>query len=143
MHLLGGACAFGLLLSVAPKISSNVLYLEWFFFALAGALFPDIDTTSKGQKWFYIFFMILIGLCIFFMKWFLCAILALLLCVPIISRHRGLFHRWYFITILCIGFLVALKIYAPNYENNFCWDLYFFAAGAYSHLLLDKIGSIF
>lgn len=141
MHLLGGACVFGLLMLVAPKVS-NTTFLEWGLFALAGSLFPDIDTTSKGQKLFYILFMILIGFCIFFKRWLLCAAFALLLCVPIISRHRGLFHKWYFVTIFSVCSFIALKINAPAYLPALCWDLCFFTAGAYSHLLLDKIQSI-
>ena len=59
LALYGGLIAF--LWHTAPSLQTLVV---WFIAICAGALFPDIDTKSKGQKYFYwiMFFIMYLGL---------------------------------------------------------------------------------
>src|SRR5579863_1742939 len=64
---------------------------------LAGSLFPDMDVKSKGQNFFYK--LVLVALLIFFFKGYTRPFIALSFAavVPMLVRHRGLFHAWWFV----------------------------------------------
>ena len=68
-HLAGGLFAY--LLSIYAVITlrtiSFALALEWLLFCLLGALFPDVDIKSKGQKIFY-WIVLLLGTFLLFRK---------------------------------------------------------------------------
>ena len=138
-HIVGGIGIF-LLLSyfLVPSEISIITKIECLLFALAGSLFPDIDINSKGQRLFYSLFMLILAVCLKFGRWFACGVMSLILCVPIIAKHRSIFHRWWFLTLIFVFAGFFLRTYAPTYWQISNWNLYFFAAGAYSHLLLDR-----
>src|SRR5882724_10040377 len=54
-HLVGGAAVYVLFLCCIIGVVKPSLLMasEWLIFTLAGALFPDVDIKSKGQKYFY------------------------------------------------------------------------------------------
>ena len=74
-HLVGGAVAYGVTVYLLRSLNPTAITLvEWFVCTLAGALFPDVDTKSKGQKYFYsVLWMVHLGL-FFFEKFKLVAI---------------------------------------------------------------------
>ena len=111
--------------------------LEWLGAAMAGALFPDVDVKSKGQQLFYSgLIMLSVLLLVFdyhhFLAWFL--VLSL---IPLILKHRGLTHEWWFLTLLTGGVCTLLYWAFPYYRLIIMYAALFFWLGAISHLWLD------
>ncbi len=140
-HLLGGAAAAGLLLSALSclgiVVPTPLCGIEWILACLAGSLFPDVDIKSKGQKLFY---WILFGLFVYLYirkKLMMLGLFSIIGILPMLVRHRGLFHKWWF--IVGVPFLLAALTshYFPQYKNALFFDALFFVVGALSHLLLD------
>ena len=107
-------------------------------FCLLGALFPDVDTDSKGQNLFYaVFAAVDLGLILGkFYMW--AAWLGFFAMLPAIDSHRGWTHTWWAmllvpLPILGVPLLVqgaeSLRVFLPFYLA--------FCAGYFSHLLLD------
>lgn len=105
---------------------------------LLAALFPDVDTSSKGRPLFY---GLLAGVDMVLIinqqyKW--AAIVGLVAMLPAIGNHRGWTHTWWAMI------LVPLVILAlPLVLFQFTWQSlapYFAAAvlGYFSHLALDR-----
>ena len=57
--------------------------------------------------------------------------------VPMLVRHRGLFHRWWFLAGLSGGIACIMCWYFPANRSAICLDSLFFFIGAASHVLLD------
>jgi len=138
MHLVGGAAAYLSLLLLCSWLNPTIpTAFEWLGFCLIGSLFPDIDIGSKGRYVFYrIFLIFLLVFLIRENKMALC-LLSVLMLLPMLVTHRGLFHLWWFVT--GVPFLVACLCscsYA-SCKQAFMLDAFFFAAGALSHLYLD------
>lgn len=111
--------------------------IQWLIAILAGSLFPDIDIKSKGQKLFYrAFFCILAG-CLFCKSYVIAGFLGLLSVTPLMVKHRGLFHRWWFLLIIIIAACQGLICYFPLYQNTILINAVFFFIGVLSHLWLD------
>ena len=137
-HLIGGACAFGLLFYCCANANvSHVTFVEWFLLTELGALFPDVDVNSKGQKVFYSMLILSLVILAIFHAWMAFCIIAFLSFFPIVSRHRGLFHKWWFLLLITLGVGIILKSYFPSHQNIVLWDMLFFATGVFSHILLD------
>lgn len=140
-HLVGGAIfyviAVYLFLHFCPQHVSGVTAFGWLLCTLAGSLFPDIDTKSKGQKYFYFILLWLFVLLLYFKKTELVALLAVVAFIPLVVRHRGIFHQLWFVCV--ITFIVALCLcnVFPHCEKSIQLDALFFALGALSHLWLD------
>lgn len=140
-HLLGGLAAGGLLISILSCLQvicpTPLCGIEWVLASCLGSLFPDIDIKSKGQKIFYwlllIFFMYLYST----KKLMMLGLFSIIGILPMLVRHRGLFHKWWF--IMAVPFLLALctSQYFPCYKTAFFFDALFFVFGAFSHLILD------
>src|SRR3989338_4468594 len=100
-HLLGGSITYVTLMYVSKHLGlgPNDLNLQAQALAtcLIGALFPDIDTKSKIQK--YTYSSVMIGSMYFLAagQIYQAGILATLSLLPLIASHRGLFHRLWFI----------------------------------------------
>lgn len=138
-HLIGGCIAYGLLMLVLYRYNpSYTKSVEWLFCCLAGSLFPDIDIKSKGQKYFYRFVLLLFCLLLFYKKHELfvcCSVIAL---IPMLVRHRGLFHELWFVVIApCALFVIVMNMW-PTLSYQFFFHVLFFIAGAISHLWLDR-----
>jgi membrane-bound metal-dependent hydrolase YbcI (DUF457 family) len=105
--------------------------------AIAGALFPDIDTKSKGQKIFYVGILCLIFICLKKHQVFYALSISIISFIPILVKHRGLFHNMWFVFLL-----IALSSYitahiVPAYTWYIIRGASFFALGVMSHLWLD------
>lgn len=137
-HLFGGLVAFGAVCYFVRAYNPPLLTLaEWCLCALMGALFPDVDIKSKGQKYFYtillITFIVLVGQ----KKLFLVSCMSIIALVPLLTRHRGLFHNVFFVIgfPFAVWFVLSMShpVYAPVLLNH----VIFFVAGQLSHLVLD------
>ncbi|MBT3455485.1 hypothetical protein HN446_00295 [bacterium] len=137
-HVIGGAVAFVLLFSFMDLSQvSHITFVEWFLFTIMGALFPDVDIGSKGQKLFYSLLLIVLAILAFYGRWFTCGILCFVSLFPILVRHRGLFHKWWFILIVPMPLMLYLANCWPKFSHSLSWATIFFMVGIFSHLLLD------
>ncbi|MBN1549698.1 metal-dependent hydrolase [Candidatus Babeliales bacterium] len=137
-HLLGGVVAWGLLLyGVRDVHPTGITCMEWLGWCLFGSLFPDIDTHSKGRKIFY--YAVSTGLIYFLLagKYQFFIALSMVSVVPFFVRHRGIFHRAWFILLCCIVPWLYIRTTFPQYVVPAQWSVLFFGIGALSHLLLD------
>lgn len=107
------------------------------FCTLFGALFPDVDTKSRGQRYFYQLLCVILVVYICKKHFIAVSICALLAIVPLLSRHRGIFHQAWFLIILTIGIVAGILktgICSISYVYH---GAFFFLVGAFSHLFLD------
>lgn len=137
-HLIGGTLAFGAMYyCLGSFCPSTLTAFHWFFASLAGALFPDIDVKSKGQKYFYWVLLFLFMILIIENRLDILALLALLSVIPMLVRHRGLFHRPWFILFLSLALWIIISAFHPLWARALFFVTVFFIAGAISHLWLD------
>lgn len=138
-HLIGGCVAFAAVLIILPPAYPTTLLtaFEWLLFTLAGSLFPDIDIKSKGQKYFYWMILILLILLLHTRRFIPLAAVSILSMIPMLSKHRGLFHRTWFIIAAPLIAWQIVALYFPAIKELFMYDMLFFIAGALSHLWLD------
>jgi LexA-binding, inner membrane-associated putative hydrolase len=137
-HLAGGVVTYAvglyLLHSYCP---SGFVAIQWLGCTLAGALFPDIDVKSKGQKYFYWVVLALFGLLIYQKQYRLLSVASIASVIPMLARHRGVFHKISFIIGLSFGTWLCVHMYVPSLSKMFLYFSLFFAAGALSHIMLD------
>lgn len=138
-HLAGGIFVY--LLSIYYIASQQEVSLgtglEWLLFCLAGALFPDVDVKSKGQKIFYWLLLILALILLINHRVQALMALGIIGVIPMIVPHRGIFHRlWFVILIPTMGAWVTCS-YLPHCTSIIVYDTLFFIIGAISHLWLD------
>lgn len=137
-HLIGGVAAYTILFLLIPERDiSMYTATKWLFFSLAGSLFPDIDTKSKGQKLFYwiIFFFFIVA--ITQQNFVACTVMGIIAIVPLLVKHRGLFHSLWFVVGCPLGVAILIAAYFPGLSELLFLDTTFFIFGALSHLLLD------
>jgi hypothetical protein len=141
-HLITGLVTYlvlvHLLKSAEPSASTLVLGL---MFCLCGALFPDIDVKSKGQKLFYILLLCLLIYLMIEEKYCMFAVMSFLGIIPLLVRHRGVFHYIWFLTAMACAFSLMVKSFCGSVEQIMLNNVWFFFAGSVSHVLLDRAGT--
>lgn len=141
-HLVGGLLTYLAILQIMKQNDPSTMTIFFgLLFCLLGALFPDIDVKSKGQKVFYSLLLGILIMLLYKQQYCLFAVMSLLGIIPILVKHRGIFHHiWFLLSISFLG-TVAVKSWCGSYENimiNNCW---FFFAGTVSHVVLDRVVS--
>lgn len=139
-HLVGAFAFLGLSLAAlgcAGYYLKPIVVAQGLFFVFLGALFPDIDTKSKGQRLFYaVMFVAMMGLLIY-QKYLAGLALAILGFFPLFVKHRALFHKFWFATMLVVAAVLGCALYWPAYTNAGIRNGLFFLVGILSHLVLD------
>jgi len=138
-HLIGGTVTYLAILQIIQSLQpSPSVVISGFIFCVIGSLFPDIDIKSKGQKLFYSIALAVLCYFLWFKRIDLFIGLSLLITVPLLVRHRGLFHELWF--LIFISITTALVV--GNFHSDFSvWAMknaLFFLAGAISHIILDR-----
>ncbi len=145
---LGAGTAYALALSNVPieRFAESAGLLEnWqalaalFVLSMLFALFPDVDTNSKGQDIFVGLAFVVDVLLIFNGNIQAAAYLGLIAMLPIISHHRGWTHSKLAMILVPLPILVV-----PYLHNDAILPIsivYYGAAvaGYFSHLLLDGL----
>ncbi len=137
-HIFGGVGLFCIARYALKGYNPSILTsIEWLFFTIFGALFPDIDIKSKGQKLFYRLLFLLF--CVLFLqqRFAAVALLSLLGVFPLLVKHRGITHSIWFIGTLSITSITYTYLFVPQYASIIFFDTLFFFIGAFSHLWLD------
>ncbi len=139
-HLVGGAAAYTLLFLLLLRNSITPSFItagEWLICALAGALFPDIDIKSRGQKYFYRIVLLLFSILIIQKQFELLAFGSIIATIPMLVRHRGIFHRLWFVVLMPMLIWALVALSTPELSTTVWYDVLFFIVGAISHLWLD------
>jgi membrane-bound metal-dependent hydrolase YbcI (DUF457 family) len=141
-HLAGGLffavmCLVGAVL-IGWLVFDPLLAAGLVGFCLLGALFPDVDTDSKGQN-LYCMVLAAVDFGLILQKYYMWAAwLGLLSMFPAMGSHRGWTHTWWAMLIIPLPILLiptlalgieAMATFAPFYMA--------FCVGYFSHLLLD------
>lgn len=139
-HLFGGLVLYVMILFVCMGLMikfSLFRAIEWLFFILAGSLFPDIDTKSKGQKYFY-FATLLFFIFLAVRKQFeMATCCSFMIMTPLLVNHRGVFHNPLLVIIVPLCAWAVIHSLVPKVSYRFFLDILFFIAGALSHIWLD------
>lgn len=137
-HLAGGVGAYCIGMYFCMDYNPTIMTgFEWLLCALAGSLFPDIDTKSKGQKIFYYGILMLLFYLIAGDHKEVIAYVSLLAMIPLIVNHRGLLHRAWFLIFAPAAGALMMSLYFPADALIFMLDTGFFILGALSHVWLD------
>lgn len=136
-HLVGGVFSFGLLIAIVGYQRPTVQLATWLACTLLGSLFPDIDTTSKIQKISYTMILCVQLFLLYHHNMGAFTLISLMAMVPVIANHRGLFHKLWFISALCIVIASGIAWSLPALLSDTLWALLFFFGGVLSHVILD------
>ncbi|WP_172961674.1 metal-dependent hydrolase [Desulfovibrio ferrophilus] len=143
-HLMGGGLFAGVAWAAValwlPEQEPGPLFgIVLTAITVLAALFPDVDTDSKGQSLFYaILAAVDLGLLIRGQfKW--AAVIGFAAMLPALGHHRGWTHSWWAMFVIPLPILVLPVIF---------WEVHplalapFYAAavlGYLSHLVLDAV----
>jgi len=141
-HLFGGALFFGLALVAVLWLGLYQPDQQTLFFlgliVLLSALFPDVDTDSKGRVLFY-GALLLIYLALMIQGRFrLAAVLGFCALLPAVGHHRGWTHRWWAMFLVPLPIIILPMVF---YDRSLDTVLPFYLAsvlGYCSHLALDR-----
>ncbi len=138
-HLVGGLVTYiGILQLFKNMHLSGFMIVQGLVFCLLGALFPDIDVKSKGQKVFYSILLCLLIWLVYKQMYCLFAVMSFLGIIPILVRHRGIFHHIWFLFSMAVLSTLAIKSWCGTFENMMLYNCWFFFAGTVSHVVLDR-----
>ena len=140
-HIGGGVVFFFITLLITLFYISNVeftLGIQWLASCIFGALFPDIDTKSKIQRFVYIGMLVFLLFLAHQKQSSLFMAVTFLAMVPLIVNHRTLFHRPIFILFIGLASATLLTMYQPQLKIIFFSNALFFIIGCISHIFLDK-----
>ena len=141
-HIAGGLVLGGVALGAAvwagqirptPEMAATLLAI-----AVLGALFPDVDTDSKGQNLFYSVLLLLDLALMITEKYKWAAVVGFCAMLPAVGRHRGWTHTWWAMLLVPVPVLVLPALfYRVPLERL---TVFYLAAvvGYFSHLLLDR-----
>ena len=139
-HIAGGTVAFILYVVVLAIFFSFTLKIEvlvWFGLCILGALWPDVDTNSFGQKLFYGAFLILDSFFLLTERYKEAALLGFFALLPIVGNHRGWTHRiWAAFAVPAP--LLLLPLIKPDLNVGGLEYYIPVVIGYLSHLVLDR-----
>jgi len=114
--------------------------------ALFFSLYPDFDTASIPQRWFFRCLFIALCVLFFFKQYLYISILSIISIIPLLHKHRGLTHLYSFSIIFPIAICFVVEYYVfgnvlPFKEILIKYGYYIGAAilGWWTHLFLDRI----
>lgn len=139
-HLAGGIFAFTLYvlaLVIFYSFEPNPNILIWFGLCMLGALWPDVDTNSLGQKLFYGIFLVLDSFFLLTGLYKEAALLGFFALLPIVGKHRGWTHTIWAAFVIPSP-LLLLPILKPELEVGGLEYYIPIVIGYLSHLILDR-----
>lgn len=151
-HLTGGVFAYAVYMGgLAAAFAVDAAYLRLGLLELVAypvgllgaclmfALWPDVDTNSKGQDLFYAIFFVADLVLIAARHFEEAAYLGLFAILPILGKHRGWTHTYWAMLVVPLP-LVALPYFLAPERPLAGLPFYGAAVAGYaSHLMLDGI----
>jgi len=150
-HIVGGAVftgvyTLGMFYAPVERLAeyAHLLY-DWqamvavFVIGMLFALFPDVDTNSKGQDLFYWIIFPLDLLLIYAGQFQAAAYLGLIAILPILTHHRGWTHSKWAMFVIPLPIIIVPYLYN---DNVLPISLVYYGAavtGYFSHLFLDGL----
>lgn len=141
-HLAGGmvvgAIVLGGVISSGVYTPAPAQIIVLGALVLLGALFPDVDTDSKGQHLFYLMLVVLDLALLWkgYFKW--AAILGFAAMFPALGAHRGWTHTWWAMLLTPLP-IILLPVWLYDSSLRNMAPLYLAVVTGYaSHLLLDR-----
>jgi membrane-bound metal-dependent hydrolase YbcI (DUF457 family) len=141
-HLFGGALFF--LLALAAVLWMGLYRPDHQTLALLAvitllaALFPDVDTDSKGRVLFYGVLLVIYLALMIQGRFRLAAVLGFCALLPAVAHHRGWTHSWWAMLLVPLPIIILPVVF---YESSLPSVLPFYLAavvGYLSHLVLDR-----
>jgi membrane-bound metal-dependent hydrolase YbcI (DUF457 family) len=150
-HIVGGLAMGALAMATLSYLplersaeAAQLLYDEqvfaaFFVLSVLFALFPDVDTNSKGQDIFIGLAFFVDVLLIFNGNYQAAAYLGLIAMLPILSHHRGWTHSKWAMFLVPSPLIILPALY--NEKLLLAAAVYYIASvgGYFSHLLLDGL----
>ncbi len=127
------ACVYTRTYEPEPLVAAGLMAT-----ACLAALFPDVDTYSKGRGVFYGMLFTLDVALMWLGEWVWAAVLGLAAMLPSLGKHRGWTHTWIAMLLVPAALLSAPYLaFAPPWQSI---APYYAAAvlGYCSHLMLDR-----
>jgi len=142
-HLTGGLVAGGLAIGAAVitgRLAHAPVYLTGLMgFCLMGALFPDVDTDSRGQNLFYAVLIAVEGTLIYRHHYRWGAWLGLCAMLPALGHHRGWTHTWWAMLLVGTPILFIPGIFFGAGDMAVFLPFYIaFTVGYFTHLAMDR-----
>ena len=106
-------------------------------FMLLGGLFPDIDTAGRGRRFFSLILLAAIVCCLLGKFYVTAAVLLAVTLVPLLVRHRTIFHNFYFLAFLTALFCWVFFLFLPHWWWGIVTNGAFFLVGCWGHLVAD------
>jgi hypothetical protein len=72
----------------------------------AFALFPDLDTASRPQRWAARVLVVVLAGLAWAGRWREAALVGLAALLPLLTHHRGWTHRWWAVPLVPLGVIV-------------------------------------
>jgi membrane-bound metal-dependent hydrolase YbcI (DUF457 family) len=143
-HLLFGTIIFLPAIILTQKMVGELPLFTTiisFLAILLGSLFPDIDTTSKIQRIFYVISIPLILITLILQQTTSFFIASTIILFVYILKHRTITHQLSFIIIIPGIFTLSIYYFYSITDSIFLYFYIFFTLGAINHIILDKITS--
>lgn len=138
-HVFGGVLLWLLTVCLAGStLLVSIRPIESLLCTIAGALFPDVDTHSQGQRLFYFAMFLAYPVLLLNQQFSVCLLLGFFCCIPPFVRHRGIFHRYWFLTLLTACASLLLLSAFPSHHVAIICNASFFLLGSCSHIMLDR-----
>ncbi len=139
-HLIGGTVTYLMILQFIKSMQPSMSVIaSGFVFCIIGSLFPDVDIKSKGQQLFYSLALVILCCFLWYERTDLFIGLSLLATVPLLVKHRGLFHQLWFLVFISISTGFVIGSFHANFSAWAMKNALFFLAGAISHIVLDRV----
>lgn len=140
-HITAGAVScFILIYAVSVLVHICPTFLQFmgcFACAILGSIFPDIDTTSKAQRLFFLFSSLVLLGSIVFRAWFIFFNFSFITVIVTLLKHRTITHNVYFLFTLSILLILFSALVFNGISTGAVLSALGFAVGALSHILLD------
>jgi len=141
-HLAVGFLTYVGVINLIPShYYATDMIADGLLLCLIGSLFPDVDVKSNGQKIFYSLLAVLMIHLVMLKAWFWLSLVALMAIVPLLVRHRGIFHNILFLLFLGLLFALGAQCFTYDRMSLILCNSLFFTVGCVSHVLLDRFVS--
>lgn len=85
------------------------------------ALFPDLDTASRPQRWAARALAVALGLLVLNAQWREAALIGLAALLPLVTHHRGWTHRWWAVPVVPLAVILLWQAIARG-AGGWAWS---------------------